>query len=155
MNLEDLSEQDRKFLEELKATDFEPIAYKLMNPDEGKGLTLEETISAIEQYRRFLILKHFYPDRGIVPTREIDKAWHCHILDTVKYREDCQRLFGEVLEHFPYFGLRGEDDQKRLQQFFSESQSLFEKNFRSNHQIIFKLILPRAFFLFYLGLCCS
>ncbi|MBP0016796.1 MAG: glycine-rich domain-containing protein-like [Cyanobacteria bacterium SBLK] len=133
MTLINLSERDRQFLEELKATDFGPIAYKLMNPDEGKGLTLEEATRGIEEYRKFLILQYFHRDRGIVPTREMDKVWHTHILDTVKYREDCQRLFGEMLDHFPYLGLRGGSDRQLLEDTFRESQVLFEQTFGITH----------------------
>ncbi|MEA5470046.1 hypothetical protein [Spirulina sp. 06S082] len=136
MKLEDLSDRDRHFLEELKATDFGPIAYKLMNPEDGQGLTLEETTHGIEEYRKFLILQYFYRDRGIVPTREMDKVWHVHILDTVKYREDCDRLFGEMLDHFPYLGLRGESDRQLLQQTFRESQVLFEETFGSSREAV-------------------
>ena len=136
MKLANLSERDRLFLAELKATDFGPIAYKLIYPEEGTGLTLEEATRGIEQYRRFLILKHFYPDRDIVPTREIDRVWHVHILDTIKYREDCLRLFGEMLDHFPYLGLRGESDRELLEQTFRESQALFEKTFGTNRELI-------------------
>ncbi|MEM9539046.1 MAG: glycine-rich domain-containing protein-like [Cyanobacteria bacterium P01_E01_bin.42] len=134
MKLTDLSERDRQFLEELKATDFGPIAYKLINPEDGKGMTLEEATRGIEEYRKFLILQHFYRDRGIVPTREMDKVWHVHILDTVKYREDCQRLFGEMLDHFPYFGLRGTEDRQLLDDTFRESQLLFQEIFGTYEQ---------------------
>ncbi|MGK7928224.1 MAG: glycine-rich domain-containing protein-like [Spirulina sp.] len=136
MKLANLSERDRRFLAELKTTDFGPIAYKLIYPEEGTGLTLDEATRGIEQYRRFLILKHFYPDRDIVPTREIDRVWHVHILDTMKYREDCLRLFGEMLDHFPYLGLRGESDRELLEQTFRESQALFEKTFGTNRELI-------------------
>ena len=134
MTLAALSERDRQFLEELKATDFGPIAYKLMNPEDGKGLTLEEATRGIEEYRKFLILQHFYRDRGIVPTREMDKVWHVHILDTVKYREDCQRLFGEMLDHFPYLGLRGDSDRQLLEDTFRESLTLYEQMFGMRRQ---------------------
>lgn len=129
MKKRNLSEVDSTFLENLKATDFGPIAFKLMNPDDGPGWTLEQVTRGIEQYRRFLMLKHFYPHTSIVPTREIDKVWHCHILDTEKYREDCQKLFDQYLDHFPYLGIRDEADRENLDKSFNETQSLFEELF--------------------------
>ena len=129
MKLLNLSEVDRTFLEKLRDTDFGPIAFKLMHPDDGPGWTLEQAIRGIEQYRRFLMLKHFYPQADIVPTREVDKVWHCHILDTEKYREDCQKLFDRYLDHFPYLGIRDEADKENLDKAFNETQSLFEELF--------------------------
>jgi hypothetical protein len=32
-----------------------------------------------------------------------DKVWHAHILDTPKYHEDCQRVFGHVMHHLPNY----------------------------------------------------
>lgn len=56
-------------------------------------------------YRRYLALRLLHPDREIVPTggrsREVDKIWHMHILDTRRYHTDCQAIFGEYLHHAP------------------------------------------------------
>jgi hypothetical protein len=37
-----------------------------------------------------------------------------HILDTIAYRQDCDVIFGEFFDHFPYFGMRGEEDVENL-----------------------------------------
>ena len=47
----------------------------------------------------------------------------------MKYAEDCRMIFGRFLHHFPYFGMRGEQDAKDLRQAFSETRALFEKEF--------------------------
>jgi hypothetical protein len=126
-----LSEQDKAFLARLATIDFGPLAFKLTHPEESPGWTLEQATYAIEQYRRFLFLTYRYPDREIVPTREIDQVWHTHILDTAKYREDCETLFGHFLEHWPYFGIRDERDRQNLHHAFAETQILFQTHFRS------------------------
>ena len=122
---------DQNFLAALKATDFGPIAFKLINPEEGDGWTLARATQAVEQYRRFLFLVYRYPDQQIVPSREVDEVWHTHILDTAKYREDCDRLFGKFMDHWPYFGLRDEAQRAELNSAFSQTQQLFEKHFGS------------------------
>lgn len=124
-----LLEDDRTFLTRLAATDFGPIAFKLMNPEEGKGLTLEQATCAIEQYRRFLFLHHRYPSHPLVPSLEIDRVWHTHILDTAKYREDCEKLFGRFVDHYPYFGINGADDRQALEAAYAQTQILFEQHF--------------------------
>ena len=122
----------RDFASKAKELDFGPIAYKLMNPDEGNGWSRETTTGAIARYLMFLCLIYLYPNRPIVPTPEIDAVWHQHILDTSKYAEDCERLFGRFIHHFPYFGKRGESDRKNLYLAFAETQALFQEHFGAN-----------------------
>lgn len=121
---------DQFFLEKLAAIDFEPIAFKLMYPDEGNGLTLAQATHAIEQYRRFLFLHHRYPDQPLVPSQEIDRVWHVHILDTAKYREDCEFLFGRFIDHYPYFGVNNAADRQRLETAYIQTQALLSQCFK-------------------------
>ena len=116
----------RAMLEEL---DLEPIKVKLMDAEEGEGWTLEEADEAEIWYKRFLLLNFKYPDQSIIPTKIIDAFWHQHILDTQKYAEDCECVFGYFLHHFPYFGLRGEEDAANLEKAFQLTLPLFEKEF--------------------------
>ncbi len=100
-----------------------------MHPSEGKGWTHQETKQAIAGYLNFLYLIHLYPNLPLVPTQEIDQVWHHHILDTSKYAEDCQMLFGYFVHHFPYFGLRGESDRHNWQCAVEQTQALFQEHF--------------------------
>nr|MBP9827452.1 glycine-rich domain-containing protein-like [Candidatus Saccharibacteria bacterium] len=109
--------------------DLEPIIFKMMNPDHEEGMSLEAADIAVDRYRMFLKLCAMYPDRAIVPTAEIDSVWHTHILDTAKYRYDCDRIFGKFLDHFPYLGLRGEEDAAQLAASFDETCKLFVEHF--------------------------
>jgi hypothetical protein len=109
--------------------DLEPIMVKLMDKDEGEGWALEFTQRVANEYRRFLTLCLENPRFSMVPSIFVDKFWHFHILDTLKYQEDCQRIFGHFLHHFPYFGMRGEDDAENLKQAWSESCDLYEKRY--------------------------
>ncbi len=52
-----------------------------------------------------------------------------HILDTRKYAADCETTFGYFLHHFPYLGLRGEEDAQALQAAFLEMQRLTVEEF--------------------------
>lgn len=53
------------------------------------------------------------------------------ILDTEKYAQDCERVFGYFLHHFPYFGMRGEEDAAKLAASAGETKGLFEQEFSS------------------------
>ncbi|MEO8065562.1 MAG: hypothetical protein ABI643_01755 [Candidatus Doudnabacteria bacterium] len=103
--------------------DLEPIKVKLMDAEEGPGWSLKMCDSVEVLYKRFLLLNATHPH--IVPTREIDQFWHMHILDTYKYTQDCEDLFGHYLHHFPYFGMRGASDASDLKLAFANTLALY------------------------------
>jgi hypothetical protein len=129
MTLLELSVNDKVFLQKLMAIDFGPIAFKLINAEDGRGWTLEQATNAIARYRKFLLLTYLYPEKQIVPSHEIDQVWHTHILDTAKYREDCEALFGRFIDHWPYFGMTDEADRQALEEAFEKTQMLFSQHF--------------------------
>jgi hypothetical protein len=121
------AQEQMRWIDEI---DLEPIAFKLMYPEPGQaGLGAARADGDIALYRCFLKLRVLCPGATIVPTRRIDRAWHAHILDTAKYRADCDRVFGRFLDHFPYAGLRGEDDERRWRENFVETRRLFAEHF--------------------------
>ena len=105
------------------------IKLKLMDAEEGQGWSREYADRMELAYRRFLTLMAKYPEETIAPTKDVDKFWHGHILDTMKYAEDCENVFGYFLHHFPYFGMRGEEDAKNLTAAAENMHSLYEREF--------------------------
>lgn len=117
-------------LQRIDELDLEPITFKLVHPEPGEtAMTVDEADKIVSLYRKFLKLCVMYPESAIVPSKEIDKAWHAHILDTMKYQQDCEAIFGFLLHHFPYLGQRGTEDFELLQQKFTETHELFIKHF--------------------------
>lgn len=110
----------------ISSIDMEPIMVKLIIE---QGWRLDETIFYQHRYKQFLYLCKIYSNKTIVPSKRIDEFWHVHILDTAKYFKDCDTIFGKYLHHFPYFGIRSNDDYKNLQNASIESKNLFEKSF--------------------------
>lgn len=110
----------------VETLDFTMLRRKL---EEEYGWTKEHLNEVEELYRKFLALNIVYPGRKICPTGPIDDFWHAHILDTRAYAEDCERLFGGFLHHFPYFGMRGPEDREALESTFKESRELFVIHF--------------------------
>lgn len=107
---------------------FSNINYKLMleNPEKWDV----ETITAAEKdYRNFLVLHALHRNVDLVPTELIDEYWHQHILDTRKYAEDCQILFGEFLHHDPYFGVYGDADKQQNLAAFKHTEYLWLNTF--------------------------
>jgi len=109
--------------------DFDPIKVKLMDKEEGLGWSLDKCDEAEKQYKRFLYLGTKLLDSPLVPIGDVDKFWHQHILDTRKYADDCNKVFGYFLHHFPYFGLRGEEDAADLKRSAEETSKIFESEF--------------------------
>lgn len=113
----------------IQALDLDPIKLKLMDPEEGQGWSREYADRMELAYRRFLTLLVKFPEETIAPTKDIDKFWHGHILDTMKYAEDCERVFGYFLHHFPYFGMRGEQDAADLRAAAQRTHEIYQREF--------------------------
>ncbi len=126
-NLQPTSRQDAVTLAIL-SLDLGPIKYKLMTPEGGQ--MDQSTVEELEiWYKRYLMLIHLYPNTSLVPTKHIDTFWHTHILDTMKYATDCEKIFGKFLHHFPYFGVRSEKDRNDLNAAWESTRKLFQKEF--------------------------
>lgn len=105
------------------------VRLKLGDPEEGKGYSEEHLDIAESEYRKFLALHLMYPDEDIVPCKLVDEIWHQHILDTAAYREDCDAIFGRFLDHFPYFGMRDEQDAQDLEDAYVSTLERYEAAF--------------------------
>src|SRR5438876_1126080 len=113
----------------IQALDLDPIKFKLMDPEEGQGWSREYVNQMAIEYKRFLTLSIKYSEETIAPSKDVDKFWHGHILDTMKYAEDCRNVFGYFLHHFPYFGMRGEEDAANLAEAGRTTKRLYEEEF--------------------------
>lgn len=90
--------------------DLDAIAFKLCLDEK---MTLRQVDDAVWKYRCLLhLFRHAEPGESVAPCRTSDTVWHHHILDTQKYHQDCERLFGRYIHHFPYSGIfEGEDEE--------------------------------------------
>jgi hypothetical protein len=113
----------------IRALDLGPIKIKLMDADEGHGWSRQHADRVEIGYKQFLTLLVTHPEATIAPNKEIDKFWHAHILDTMKYADDCEQVFGYFLHHFPYFGMRSAEDAAQLEQASRETRRLFAEEF--------------------------
>ena len=113
----------------IRVLDLEPIKFKLMDPEEGQGWSRDYADRMEVAYRRFLTLLATHPEETLAPCKDVDKFWHGHILDTLKYAEDCDRAFGHFLHHFPYFGMRGDEDAANLVRAAATTQRLYREEF--------------------------
>lgn len=112
---------------EIEALDLSLIKRKIACKEEGYGWTPEHTERIERGYRQFLTLLATHPGTQLAPTRDIDKFWHAHILNTRQYAADCERIFGEFVHHNPTLGMLGDED--KLDQAAEAMHTLFEREF--------------------------
>lgn len=118
---------------DINSIDLSMVKLKLMDEEEGQGWCEEYVEHVEKRYRRYLCMIRLEPDGSSVPTRDIDLFWHQHILDTRAYAVDCERLFGHFLHHFPYFGMRGEEDARNLNLSFEQTKASYAKMFGEDY----------------------
>lgn len=124
--------------------DLDPIKVKLMHVQSGEGWSLAKTEAVEREYRRFLILMKMYPNEPTAPLEDVDTFWHYHILDTMKYAADCESVFGYFLHHFPYVGMRGEEDAADLVRIGARMQELYESTFQESYAAAAAAFCTRA-----------
>ena len=119
-------------LEKVRLVDFSPIRQKLGHISHGAGMSRTDIVVAQLLYEAYLSLLIAFKgncDITLAPPHAADKFWHYHILDTRKYMKDCQFLFGEYLHHYPYFGMRDEQDEKNLLSAGKQTMDLMTRHF--------------------------
>lgn len=113
----------------IAALDLNPIKAKLMHKESGEGWSPAQVNEVEFEYRRFLQLLKLYPEEQVTPRFDVDIFWHYHILDTMKYAADCEKIFGYFLHHYPYSGHEDEDDQTNHNSKAARTQDLYAATF--------------------------
>ena len=90
----------------IHALDLEPVKLRMMHAELGEGWTREYADSIGVAYQTYLTMLVKYPDdaEDILLSEDVDEFWHTHILQTRKYMQDCQNVFGNYLHHEPHVG---------------------------------------------------
>ncbi len=57
----------------------------------------------IGEYRKYMAINAAFPRHHHPISKEVDEAWHCHVLDTPDYARFCAEVFGRFLHHNPVF----------------------------------------------------
>src|SRR5258708_1628351 len=115
----------------IQALDLEPIKLRVMDPELGKGWTREYAESVERAYRNYLtvLVKHPGDAEDIVVSTDVDEFWHAHILHTMKYTEDCERVFGTYLHHRPEAGERTQAVLDKKAALAEKTRRLYQQEF--------------------------
>jgi hypothetical protein len=102
----------------------------------------ERTKLAETQYRNYLAVIRYLdannqPLNVAPPSQDADEIWHNHILDSFKYLNDCNKVFGFFLHHLPSYNAEREamglgaavKEQAQLHAAIAKSDQLMDKFF--------------------------
>src|SRR6266581_4478648 len=115
----------------IRALDLEPIKLRVMDPELGEGWTREYAETIERAYKNYLtmLVKHPENTEDIVVSKDVDEFWHAHILHTMKYTEDCERVFGTYLHHNPDIGGRAPAEIERKAALVEKTRRLYQQEF--------------------------
>ncbi len=104
--------------------DIDSVKLRLVQ-DEGWS---KEKADAVEPaYKGYLYLTAHNHNHPLVPSKDVDKMWHTHILDTRKYASDCQSLFGTFIHHIPATGNVSAEDKVGMTKAFNATDKLLRE----------------------------
>ncbi len=126
-----MSRRADRALAAIQALDLGPIRLRVMDAELGKGWTREYAESVEGAYRNYLTMLVTHPEdvEDIVVSKDVDEFWHAHILHTMKYTEDCERVFGKYLHHNPRDGERTPADIERKAALAEKTRRLYQREF--------------------------
>jgi hypothetical protein len=115
----------------IQALDLEPVKLRVTDPELGEGWSSEYADGIEAAYRNYLTMLVKYPDdaEDILLSKDVDEFWHTHILQTMKYADDCERVFGNFLHHNPHIGERTAANVERRVALAEKTRRLYQREF--------------------------
>ncbi len=115
----------------IQALDLESVKIRVMDPVRGEGWTREYADSIEVAYKTYLTMLAKYPEEAedILLSEDVDEFWHTHILQTMKYADDCQAVFGNYLHHQPHIGEFSSADIEEREVQAEKTRRLYEREF--------------------------
>src|SRR5258706_450704 len=117
----------------IHALDLESVKIRAMDPELGEGWAREYAEGIEQGYRTYLTMLAKYQDHAedILLSEDVDEFWHTHILQSIKYTEDCESVFGKYLHHTPHIGEVTAADLQKRTALAEKTRRLYEKEFGS------------------------
>src|SRR5437764_5837246 len=115
----------------INTLDLESVKVRVMDPELGEGWTREYAEGIERGYKTYLTMLAKYPDHAedILLSKEVDEFWHTHILQTIKYTEDCEAVFGKYLHHAPHVGEVTPADKEKRIALAEKTRQLYQREF--------------------------
>ena len=115
----------------IQALDLESVKIRLMDPELGEGWTRQYADGIEQGYRTYLTMLAKYQEHAedILLSKDVDEFWHTHILQTIKYTEDCEAVFGKYLHHAPHIGEVTRADVEKRVALAEKTRRLYQREF--------------------------
>jgi hypothetical protein len=130
------SKPEQVVIAAIRALDLESVKSRLMDAEVGKGWSREHADDVETAYKNYLTMLVKYQDdaEDILLSKDVDEFWHTHILQTAKYADDCQNVFGTFVHHSPHLGPRSEAVQQKRSDLAEKTRALYEREFGDAEQ---------------------
>jgi hypothetical protein len=117
----------------IQALDLESVKARVMDAELGEGWSREYADSIEVAYKNYLTMLVKYQDNAedIMLSKDADEFWHTHILQTMKYADDCEKVFGTFLHHNPHIGERTPEVLRERVELAEKTRLLYEREFGS------------------------
>jgi hypothetical protein len=122
---------ERDVIAAIQSLDLDTVKVRIMDAELGEGWTREYADSIEAAYKTYLTMLVKHPDdaEDILLSKDVDEFWHTHILQTMKYAEDCQIVFGNFLHHEPHVGERTAADLEKRAAMAERTRGLYAREF--------------------------
>ena len=87
---------------------------------------------ASKEVLRYEKLFKLFGKGTIVPTKELDKVWHCHMLDPIAYYNDCIAYHNKLIGHNPSLEM-SEGEKERLNFYFNQTKQLWQEEYNEEY----------------------
>ena len=67
-----------------------------------RNWTAQHALFVETRYKAFLFLLGFKGGHPLIPSDDVGDMWYAHIVETQKYIDDCEKLFGRYVHHHPF-----------------------------------------------------
>src|SRR5688572_1834013 len=103
----------------------------MMDEELGEGWSQDYADSIEAAYKTYLTMLAKYPEHAedIMLAKDVDEFWHTHILQTMKYADDCEKVFGAFLHHNPHVGKVTAEDLEHRAALADKTRRLYEQEF--------------------------
>ena len=124
---------EQEVIAAIHALDLGSVKLRVMDPKLGEGWTREYADSIEAAYKNYLTMVVKYQDdaEDILLSEDVDEFWHTHILQTMRYADDCQSVFGKFLHHEPHVGEVTAADHEKRAAMAEKTRQLYQREFGS------------------------
>jgi hypothetical protein len=137
MNAQLTTRPEQQVIAAIQALDLESVKLRVTDPKLGEGWTREYADSIELAYKNYLTMLVKNPEdaEDILLSEDVDEFWHTHILQTIKYADDCQEVFGNFLHHAPHIGEFTPADIEKREAQAEKTQRLYEREYGAGQDL--------------------